>query len=68
VQAAHEIGLDSISFLAADLTSDALTGRPGTAKDIAADPCVLEEEIRRPSNPGSVADSFANLRRSYYGS
>ena len=46
-RAAHELGLDSISFLAADLTSDAFNRQRGESKNISADLQVLEDQLGR---------------------
>ena len=66
-RAAHELGLDSISFLAADLTSDAFNRQSGEIKDIAADPRVLEREIERLIATGEcggfISESPAKLLR-----
>jgi len=70
-RAAHEIGLNSISYLAADLTSDlgfdAFNRRPGAPPDIAPDPTLLAAEIDRLIATGEcgafIAESPAKLQR-----
>jgi MoaA/NifB/PqqE/SkfB family radical SAM enzyme len=66
-RAAHEIGLNSISYLAADLTSDAFNRFPGAVPDIAPDPALLAAEIDRLIATGEcggfIAESPAKLRR-----
>jgi MoaA/NifB/PqqE/SkfB family radical SAM enzyme len=70
-RAAHEIGLNSISYLAADitpvLTFDTFNRRPGAAPDIAPDPALLSEEIDRLIATGEcggfIAESPAKLQR-----
>jgi MoaA/NifB/PqqE/SkfB family radical SAM enzyme len=66
-RAAHEMGLDSISWLAADLTSDAFNRRPGAPPDIAPDPALLAEEIDRLIATGEcggfIVESPAKLQR-----
>jgi MoaA/NifB/PqqE/SkfB family radical SAM enzyme len=65
--AAHDLRLDSISFLAADLTSDAFNRGPGTKPDIEPDPVLLSQEIERLIATGEcgsfIAESPAKLRR-----
>ncbi|HEU5021092.1 MAG TPA: radical SAM protein, partial [Bryobacteraceae bacterium] len=46
-RAAHEIGLHSISYLAADLVSDAFNRFPGAVPEIGPDPTLLAAEIER---------------------
>jgi MoaA/NifB/PqqE/SkfB family radical SAM enzyme len=66
-RAAHEIGLHSISYLAADLTSGAFDHRPGTVPDIAPDPALLDEEVDRLIATGEcggfIAETPAKLKR-----
>ena len=66
-RAAHEMGLNSISYLAADLTSDAFNRSPGAAPAIAPDPALLAAEIERLIATGEcggfIAESPAKLRR-----
>ena len=66
-RAAHEIGLNSISYLAADLTSDSFNRRPGATPDIAPDPALLAAEIDRLIATGEcggfIAESPAKLQR-----
>jgi MoaA/NifB/PqqE/SkfB family radical SAM enzyme len=66
-RAAHDLHLNSISYLAADLTSDAFNRPPGAAPDIEPDPGLLEEEIDRLIGTGEcggfIAESPAKLRR-----
>lgn len=70
-RAAHEIGLNSISYLAADLTPDltfdAFNRRPNATPDIAPDPALLAVEIERLIATGEcggfIAESPAKLRR-----
>jgi MoaA/NifB/PqqE/SkfB family radical SAM enzyme len=66
-RAAHELGLHSISYLAADLTSDAFNRRPNAAPDVAPDPTLLAGEIDRLIATGEcggfIAESPAKLRR-----
>lgn len=65
--AARGLGVNSISYLAADLTSGAFHHRPGTVPDIAPDPALLAAEIDRLIATGEcgafIAESPAKLRR-----
>jgi MoaA/NifB/PqqE/SkfB family radical SAM enzyme len=67
VAAAHNLQLDSISFLAADLTSRAFNRQPASAPDLVPDISVLREEIDRIIDAnecgGFVLESEAKLRR-----
>lgn len=66
-RAAHGLGLNSISYLAADLTSDAFNRRPATKPDVAPDPTLLNEEINRLIDTGEcggfIAETSAKLLR-----
>lgn len=66
-RAAHEITLDSISFLAADMTSDAFNRRPGQSPDIAPTPALLEREIENLIATGEcggfICESPTKLKR-----
>ncbi len=64
---AHELGLNSISYLAADLSPDTFNRRPGAAPDIAPNPAFLAAEIDRLIATGEcggyIVESPAKLRR-----
>ncbi len=66
-RAAHELRLNSISYLAADLTSDAFNRQPGPIPHIEPDSRLLETEIDRLIATGEcgsfIAESPAKLRR-----
>ena len=67
VAAAHNLQLDSISFLAADLTSQAFNRQPGSAPDLVPDLAILRDQIERIVDAGEcgafVLESAAKLRR-----
>jgi MoaA/NifB/PqqE/SkfB family radical SAM enzyme len=67
LRTARELGLASISFLAADLTSDAFNRKPGTAPDLVPDHGVLANQIEQLIATGEcegfILESAAKLRR-----
>ena len=67
VDAAHDIQLNSISFLAADLTSPAFNRQPGNVPDLTPDLTLLREQIEKIIGGGEcgafVLESDAKLRR-----
>ena len=67
VVAAHNLQLDSISFLAADLSSEAFNRQPGIAPDIVPDIAILREQIKKIVDAGECAgfvpESAAKLQR-----
>jgi len=67
VRTAHELALDSISFLAADLTSDAFNRRPGTSPDLVPEASVLSEQLAKIVATGEcggfVLEAAAKLKR-----
>ena len=67
LRTARELGLRSISFLAADLTSDAFNRRPGTTLNLVPDDAVLRDQIDQLIATGECEDfipeSAAKLRR-----
>jgi MoaA/NifB/PqqE/SkfB family radical SAM enzyme len=67
VGAAHNLQLHSISFLAADITSQAFNRQPGNAPDLVPDLSVLRDEIRKVVGLGEcggfVLESAAKLGR-----
>jgi MoaA/NifB/PqqE/SkfB family radical SAM enzyme len=67
VAAAHNLQLDSISFLAADLTSQAFNRQAGNAPDLVPDLVILREQIEKIVGAGEcgafVLESEAKLRR-----
>ena len=67
VAIAHELDLNSISFLAADLTSEAFNRQPGSALDIVPEPSTLHDQIENIIATGECGDfvleSPAKLRR-----
>jgi MoaA/NifB/PqqE/SkfB family radical SAM enzyme len=56
VGAAHDLQLDSISFLAADLTSQAFNRQPGSAPDLVPDLATLREQIEKVIDTGECGD------------
>ncbi|HVW11372.1 MAG TPA: radical SAM protein [Bryobacteraceae bacterium] len=64
---ARRLHLNSISYLAADLTSDAFNRQPGAAPDLNPDPALLSDEIERLIASGEcggfIAETPAKLRR-----
>lgn len=67
VDAAHILQLNSISFLAADLTSQAFNRQPGNVPDLIPDLAVLRDEVGKVINRGEcggfVLESAAKLQR-----
>jgi MoaA/NifB/PqqE/SkfB family radical SAM enzyme len=67
VDTAHGLQLNSISFLAADLTSQAFNRQPGNAPDLIPDLATLREQIEKIIGGGEcggfVLESEAKLRR-----
>ena len=67
VRTAHELSLTSISFLAADMTSEAFNRKPGTSPDLTPDAVVVNDQIERLIETGEcggfMLGSPAKLRR-----
>ena len=67
VRTAQELGLTSISFLAADLTSDAFNRKPGTVPNLAPDDGILRDQIEQLIATGEcegvILESAEKLRR-----
>ncbi len=65
--AAHELELDSVSYLAADMVTDAFNRQSANPRDLAPDPVVLEEQIEALIATGEcggfISESPEKLRR-----